>query len=536
MSIDFRNRIKSFSRYVKRFDENSFYKKKTALNNLTGCRLTPTKSLITYHDLLLFIVAFPPNKEILSIAELELSRISTFVRKLPLDVKKILTNSGLPFISATSSFSFDFVSWLQTHSHCRIISFQFLEPAFNLNEVLAVLLPSPLQTLTTAGYSTDELFNVLGVKPKDRLRFLITEFQKLNDQPTLRDMLFDSLGLYIEIQSENKSFSRTFNRVLRRQVSFHDPEILKYEPHNLINKKIETAIRLSIAQKKSIVRIIKNTMALAGRETDTVTYMDDQTMRYYKLEKGVSIALYGMIAERQLPYESYVGYTLFKNGVPVAYGGGWVFGERAAFGINIFEPFRGGESGFLFCQLLRLYHQVFGVIHFEVEPYQFGAENEEGIHSGAFWFYYKFGFKPVQHRLKQIAAREWKKISNRKNYHSSKGTLIKLAADNLAFSLQKSNHIKISQITEKIRRMIRDEFQNDTVIAESICKGKFMKAFDRTFSISKREKKALAEMALWAAAFSIHDKEKLKLMQQMIRCKPADPYRYQTLLSKLLLA
>ena len=61
---------------------------------------------------------------------------------------------------------------------------------------------------------------------------------------------------------------------------------------------------------------------------------------------------------------------LFGITIPVAYGGSWIMGERAAFGMNIFEPFRGGESGFMMCQVLRTYRQTFGVRYFEVHAHQ----------------------------------------------------------------------------------------------------------------------------------------------------------------------
>ncbi len=76
-----------------------------------------------------------------------------------------------------------------------------------------------------------------------------------------------------------------------------------------------------------------------------------------------------------------------KNGVPVGYGGGWPFLATCRTGTNVFAPFRGGESSWLFAQVLRAYRQHFGVKRFVVEPYQFGAGNREGLLSGAFWFY-----------------------------------------------------------------------------------------------------------------------------------------------------
>ncbi|MEZ5067008.1 MAG: hypothetical protein R2847_00220 [Bacteroidia bacterium] len=62
------------------------------------------------------------------------------------------------------------------------------------------------------------------------------------------------------------------------------------------------------------------------------------------------------------------------------------FGRRALFGINIFDWFRGGESGYVFCQLLRVYRQYFGIDDFEVEPYQYGQDNLLESNQGHFGF------------------------------------------------------------------------------------------------------------------------------------------------------
>lgn len=104
--------------------------------------------------------------------------------------------------------------------------------------------------------------------------------------------------------------------------------------------------------------------------------------------------------------ESYIGYLVLKNNIPVSYGGGWIFGERCQFGINILQSFRGGESGLIICEILRVYHQHFGVTRFVVKPYQFGLHNPEAIKTGAFWFYYKLGFRPENEQLKEQALQE----------------------------------------------------------------------------------------------------------------------------------
>ena len=80
---------------------------------------------------------------------------------------------------------------------------------------------------------------------------------------------------------------------------------------------------------------------------------------WHEVGRGVAIALYTMQPERRGPLDSHIGMMLFKNGIPVGYGGGWPFLGTCRIGVNIFAPFRGGESAFLFGQVLRVYRQRF---------------------------------------------------------------------------------------------------------------------------------------------------------------------------------
>ncbi|MEQ8359544.1 MAG: hypothetical protein RH860_08655 [Cytophagales bacterium] len=277
--------------------------------------------------------------------------------------------------------------------------------------------------------------------------------------------------------------------------------------------------------------VIKNTMALRDRETDPVTYLDPSSLRYYELDRGLSIAIYGMLPSQQLPLESYVGFTLFKNGFPASYGGCWIFGARAIFGINIFDAFRGGESGYVMCQILRLYRQVFGITFFEVEPYQFGLDNPEGIKSGAFWFYYKLGFRPASKSLRALARTEYKKIKARKSYRSSKSVLLSFTEANLQLNLSSTTPPSLPTFTRKITRMIQSKYKGDRqqAISDSISK------LERNLSTkSWKESIALAEVALFTNALGINLPQHKKEISQLIELKPKDLYAYQAVLLSLL--
>jgi hypothetical protein len=70
---------------------------------------------------------------------------------------------------------------------------------------------------------------------------------------------------------------------------------------------------------------------------------------------------------------------------------------------------------------------------FSVDPYQIGDENPEAIDSGAFWFYRKLGFRPVEPHLAALARREEARIAGRPGYRSSRRTLQRLAKGHVLF-------------------------------------------------------------------------------------------------------
>jgi hypothetical protein len=80
-------------------------------------------------------------------------------------------------------------------------------------------------------------------------------------------------------------------------------------------------------------------------------------------------------------------------------------------------------------------HHLTGVTSFSIDPYQIGYQNEEGIESGAFWFYRKLGFRPTQPAVLQLVEKEEQQIATRKDYRTSARTLRKLAESPMIFEL-----------------------------------------------------------------------------------------------------
>ena len=221
-------------------------------------------------------------------------------------------------------------------------------------------------------------------------------------------------------------------------------------------------------------------LALNYRETDPVTFADADELEMFDMGRGLRIALVGMQKQKRLSVESYIGYMAFRNGVPIAYGGGWIWEKRCRIGISIYPDFRKGESAWLFVQVLRLYYQYFNARHFIIRPNQFGLGNRDGLRSGAFWFYYKLGFRPVDAGLRKLALQEWKMIGSDKNYRSSLKTLNQFTEGPLEWKPDNA-YVPVADaetVSRKISDMINTDFGGSRIKALRSIKASLSKRYN----------------------------------------------------------
>jgi hypothetical protein len=179
------------------------------------------------------------------------------------------------------------------------------------------------------------------------------------------------------------------------------------------------------------------------------------------------------------------------------------------------------------CQLLRTYRQAFGIDYFEVEPYQYGADNPDGIKSGAFWFYYRYGFRPLDKSLNKLASDEASKIATRKGYRSSENTLIRFTESNIALEISRPQRMTVALISERITKMIRSQFKGDRANAVETCVMDFAAACGGISHYRNEQIRVLEEVALFARAFNVSNNDLLMLLSDMIHAKVEDPYEYQ---------
>ena len=196
-------------------------------------------------------------------------------------------------------------------------------------------------------------------------------------------------------------------------------------------RKLPAPERLTARGARHFIDIARAALSVRQRETEAVTYPNSNEVIHFALDGGVDVVIYGMAPSRRLPIESFFGFLAGRNGVPVAYGGAFIYREQLDIGLNIFSEYRGGESEFLFAQILRSFCQYFDTRQVVIDSAQFGYGRRGGIASGAFWFYYKLGFRPLDQSLAKLAAAEWGKKRADASYRTPAATLRKFTDSNL---------------------------------------------------------------------------------------------------------
>jgi hypothetical protein len=174
----------------------------------------------------------------------------------------------------------------------------------------------------------------------------------------------------------------------------------------------------------------------------------------------------GLPASKRLPLRTYHSAMIYKNGIPIGYFESLSFFERMESGFNLYYTFRDGETAWLYARTLNVMRHLTGVTTFSLDPYQIGFENEEGIESGAFWFYRKLGFRPTRAALLLLTEKEEKKIASRKRYRTPAATLRKLAEGPMILELNRDrigdwDRFQIRKLGLRAQRQMATMFGGD---------------------------------------------------------------------------
>jgi hypothetical protein len=396
-------------------------------------RLRSARSVQAIHDALLFALAHPPDAAAHRAATLALQALCDRVAAAP-RLADALRNTGIAGTRIEISFSLPVVRWLAARFPGQV-AYDTADADFELTQLVVreVLLPPERERLERESRTLDRWLASTERDRARRLGRLLDWLASLSADEHTQELLFAALRVFVCWTLDGAAPSLSAGRSLPRETFYSTERIRDVPLTDWVRKPLPAPARLTLEERDELLATARGVLACLMRETDPLTYGSAAGVTLFRLERGVDVALFEMRPGYRLALESYIGYMAFRNGVPAAYGGTWLFGHRCKIGINIFPFMRGGESALLLAQLMRVYAQHYGPQVFLVEPYQIGQGNADGIRTGAFWFYYRLGFRPVQPALAALAETEFARV--REGARTSPAVLRRLADADLRWAI-----------------------------------------------------------------------------------------------------
>lgn len=202
--------------------------------------------------------------------------------------------------------------------------------------------------------------------------------------------------------------------------------------------------------------LARGVMVTRSRDLDAFAYGDRRDVRIVDDGEGLAFMINGVVPARRSLIPGTCGYLTLHNGVPVGYGDLILVGASAAVAFNTFETYRGGEAAWTFARLLAMIRHLFGTQSFVLHPYQLGYKNSEAIASGAWWFYFKLGFRPLAPEARRIMQEELASMKASPGHRSERATLRRLAASHLFFDLDPVRPAGLPPVAEVGARVAQD--------------------------------------------------------------------------------
>jgi len=434
------------------------------LNELNTEPVKSKKALQSWYDTLLFLIAYPDNKSIYQLASQSLQHLNSYIKGHE-NIKAGLFNSGITNTRLCAAFSFEIVKWLRKKHPGDIKLSSFEADEEHIKYILSAVMPKVESEILQDANATWKSWLKRSLKKgEDILHRLIAFFDEADIRPEIRDELWNAIGIDVEINFP--SHTRLPDSLTTPY--YHRSLIKKNSAKQQISVK-PTGVDLNESEAEQIIECGRMILVRHLREIDPITFTAARLVYYYHLPRGLSIALMGMVPERRHPIDSYMGYVVFKNGLPIAYAGSWILFDSSRIGLNVFPAYRGGESQYVFQQVLKVHQEVYHLDRFSVDPYQIGKANSEGIQSGAFWTYYRRGFRPIRDEQKKLAETEALKIKSVRGYRSPASALKKLADSRLELVLQKTAvRFDATDLSLAYASILKNQYNNNRKVAEEL--------------------------------------------------------------------
>lgn len=420
-------------RIHREFGERSRIEKRNLVSRLRRARLDSAARLFRFHEILCFLRAYPDDAPLL--AEVERA-LAGFERREDLArFREALADSGIAGTPVRYRFFWPMARWLASRWPHRLRFDRGGAEEYESRLRSALSTVSPSIEAEAAKRSEDDTFPLV-----DRFRgratdaaWFLRRIDSLPGGPFVREAIHDSVDAAYVLEPGRGGPSRTLARAEGAPIVFHASPLDRNRP--VLSRAIErppAELRVvSRAEGERVVDLAREAMVTRSRDLDAFAWGNPRDVVLVDDGDGLSFAMIGVLPERRLPLSAVHGWLTLRNGVPIGYVQSDTLLGSTEIAFNTFETFRGGEAALVFGRVVAVARHVLGSRSFSIEPYQLGKGNQEGIASGAWWFYFKLGFRPKDAAVKRALRRELDRMKTRPDHRSGPDTLERLAAAHL---------------------------------------------------------------------------------------------------------
>jgi hypothetical protein len=446
------------------------------LRRLDRRRLGSARAVSRLHEVLCLARAYPDDAEVLAQVE---RMLDGFASRGDLKRHRAdLEDSGIAGTAINYAFYWFTAEWLAQRWPGELsVDWEAFENAERLPELLHLLLPyTETLTVDELDYEPEEWIEQLKGQGESDAAFLIRRFAALKADSFGREESFEALDVPLRIAPGEDTPSRTRAKFPRTPVSYQIGPLRSGRPdlRREVLQPPQAVREVSRRQGRELIDLAREAMVTRSRDLDIFVHADERDARLVDCGDGLQFACFGAVPERRLMLDAVYGFLTLKNGVPIGYVLISALFNSAEVAYNVFETYRGGESAYIYGRVLATTRHLFDVDAIAVPPYQLGHDNLEGLESGAWWFYYKLGFRPYDAAVRRLLRKELARMKRNPRHRSSIATLNELSSVNMYLYLGRPRadvrgRIELGNIGSRISRYLADRFGADRELGVKTC-------------------------------------------------------------------
>ncbi len=442
--------LRALERLKDEYVAGSAEAKLALLRRLGRADLRSARSVWRLHELLCFLRAYPDDARVLAQVERMLARFAA--RSDLRRARAALAGTGIAGTPIRYPFFWSTLRWLARRWPQRLaIDRSDSEVADRLAAALPLLLSwaeaAALKLLQPPAFA---VLDRLRARGESDAAFLARRIAAMPGDGFTREAFHDALDPAYVLKPGPDTPARTHARHATAPVVFQRAPLRRTRPdlREELGRRYRGVRAVSAREGEQLIELARSAMVTRSRDLDAFAYGNPRDVRLADDGGGLAFVLIGVIAERRQLIPATCGYLILHNGVPIGYGEAFVTGRAATMTFNIFESFRGGEAAHTCARTLAMVRHAFGAESFSFDQYQLGKGNDEAIASGAWWFYYKLGFRPLAAAARSLMRRELARMRARPGHRSSAATLRALAESHMLFDFERTRTPALVPIAE----------------------------------------------------------------------------------------